>query len=93
MKKDCETCLKHDRNHHAVDCLYCMRADTRTIPTLLCKYFSKNNYDAGTSWPRIVKVNGTYFIKKYESFGEIGSSHYEALDYNCVHLDLEELIK
>ena len=25
MKKDCEECIKHDRNHHAADCLYCIK--------------------------------------------------------------------
>ena len=25
MKKDCEKCIKNDRNHHAEDCIYCMK--------------------------------------------------------------------
>ena len=29
MKKDCETCLRHDRNHHAADCLECIKANEK----------------------------------------------------------------
>lgn len=95
MKKNCKICLKHDRNHHAEDCLYCMQSDIRTIPKLLYNYFSKDDWDDGTTWPSIVQVNGKYYIKKYEAgrFGDIGQSHYEDLECNCVHLNLEELIK
>lgn len=80
MKKNCETCLEHDRNHQAADCLCCTQFN-RHLPVeenhfyrMIVKSFDKKSRDCVVKCTKIQDFKKTAGYNVYHfkySDGEI----------------------